>query len=126
MRACLTPTSPYCAASRCAGSGSHVAETMPTEVESPMCATEVHEVRSGRGPAAVRACATARGAWLPDPAASPGLADLPGLAGLAGLAGAAGCSTRVPVCAAACARAVNTPATAALTSDATSTATRPA
>src|SRR5215469_6797345 len=68
-----TPTPRYCAASRWAASGSHCGETIPTEVESPMCATAVHEVRgsaasaAGGGAATERPCrGTAAAALRPD------------------------------------------------------------
>src|SRR5580704_5914835 len=99
---CRTPTSRYCAASRCAGLGSHVGDTMPTEVESPMCATEVQEVPDSRWLAAVPARELAR------------------------LAGVAACRARAGVAAAACAEPLKTPANAALTRETTRIATRPA
>src|SRR5215475_2815885 len=62
IRCCWTPTPWYWAARRCEASGSHTGETMPTEVESPTCATAVQEVRGApAGPAGCGGDAEGRG-----------------------------------------------------------------
>ena len=96
-----TPTSRYCAASCCAGLGSHIGETMPTEVESPIWATEVQEVRGGAGGAV-----SGRAAALVTVRTAAGRCDLGDRPAAAAVV------------------LLNTPANAALSSETTSTATR--
>src|SRR5450755_755221 len=52
VRTVCTPTSSYRCGIRCAGFGRYSGETRPSEVESPMCATERQDVRSGAPPGA--------------------------------------------------------------------------
>src|SRR5215469_17509356 len=110
-----TPTSRYCAASCCAGLGSHIGETMPTEVESPIWATEVQEVRVGPAGAA-SGRATAR-VPVRTAAGRCDLADRPTAAAVVR------CDPADRPAAAAVVL-LNTPANAALSSEITRTATR--
>ena len=78
IQLCRTPTSRYCAARRWAGSGRSSGDTRPTDVESPMWATERQDVpgTAGRGPGGAglpaRALPGSPGRWPAPGRASPG------------------------------------------------------
>src|SRR5215216_3608303 len=53
LRKSVTPTAAYWASRRCAGSAMNAGDISPTDVESPMCTTDVHEVCGVAGGAGV-------------------------------------------------------------------------